>query len=1166
MTHSTAFNNIQSARRSALVDYYTTYCVPQTPLADGTALDRHVRTADELYEYLLLDTQIGPEVMTSRVAEAISSLQLYINRCLEGLDPDVNNAAGSSMVEESKPGGFLYEWPDYNQVFSTWAGKERLQYYPSTYLSPELRYNKTELFKALEESINQGQISDDRVESAFQQYMLGFETLATLWTISGYQLGGDFSVNTKDTFYFIGRTPNAPYSYYWRSCNMAVRDDQGALTSGAWSQWLKIDAPTQEAYGGMIRPCWYNNRLYIAWISQQNSGATGTSNVQAQYSYYSNIWYLREDGVWVSYNKTNFSDATTNFLLTAPPVGTVGSGPSVSYDNKYRIPDEFVYSDSLVDTQKNIFLISQGALYLVNYSGSITSQNNTLDQNNVKATCATYSYAAQGLVSTLQSAGIKGLLSYSSQSFGGEPADFNGAYGLYFWEIFFHSVFLIAERYLAEQNYIRAEQWYRYIFSPAGYRTNGGLDRVDGKIRYWNVLPLQTDQAWHTSVPETVDPDVIAMNDPMHYKVAIFLHYVNALIEHGDNCYRMQQRDFLGQAKMYYIQASQLLGPRPEINHTTNWPNPTVGDEVRAITQPASVDLNSPVVLAQLYQAHVLDGNGDFLPPYNDALLTYWDKLEVRLYNLRNNLTLDGQPLVVPLYATPVSPTALQQQHSAGNGTAGVSLPDNQLACEYRFPVLMDKARMAVSGVIQFGSALQSALQQRDNEYMTLLVQTQQQQISALTQDLQDNNIAALNAGITATTQALASAQTRLDHYTGLYNNWISPGEEAAMDLRVVAGALNVASAIPNAIGASVEMAPNIFGLADGGSRWGGVARAVAFGLQASAVALDTAAQRLDVSEQYRRRRSEWQLQKETADFEVKQLTSQIQSQNQQLAMAQKQKALYAQELSNWRAQYAMQTTRFTGLELFNWMASRLSSLYYQMYDSALALCLTAKSALGREIGAGNTNTLFTTPMWNDLYQGLLAGESLQLELQKMENTFLRQDQRGLEIQKTVSLNTQITRADSSHGFLALLNGALQGTPLPATGGVTVQMFNTDKLVISLAIDSLGLNGAYGSTGKVGRFKNISVTLPALLGPYQDVEATLSLGTEVVALSRGLDDSGMFMVDFNDPKYLPFEGDSTSTGTLVLTFFNAGTNQTQRALVESLVDVIFQLRYTLKGY
>jgi hypothetical protein len=33
-----------------------------------------------------------------------------------------------------------------------------------------------------------------------------------------------------------------------------------------------------------------------------------------------------------------------------------------------------------------------------------------------------------------------------------------------------------------------------------------------------------------------------------------------------------------------------------------------------------------------------------------------------------------------------------------------------------------------------------------------------------------------------------------------------------------------------------------------------------------------------------------------------------------------------------------------------------------------------------------------------------------------------------------------------------------------------------------------------------------------------------------------------------------------------LTFFHAGQAGSQRALVESLVDVIYQIRYTLKDY
>ncbi|MDA8486845.1 insecticidal toxin complex protein, partial [Pseudomonas resinovorans] len=491
--------------------------------------------------------------------------------------------------------------------------------------------------------------------------------------------------------------------------------------------------------------------------------------------------------------------------------------------------------------------------------------------------------------------------------------------------------------------------------------------------------------------------------------------------------------------------------------------------------------------------------------------------------------------------------------------------PNSAFASQFRFAVLLEKARGAVNSVLQFGTSLQGILDRRDSENMTLLLQTQQQQVLAMTQEIQNNNIAVLQDGLMALQSSLKGAQTRLAHYSNLYSNWISSSEQTAMDLRTAAAALNISAQPLHTTAAGLDMVPNIFGFACGGTKYGAAATAVGIGLQIGAMANDLSAQRLDISEQYRRRREDWQIQRDNAESEVAQLEAQIQSQTQQIAMAQKQLALAKQELANQQAVYDLQTTRFTGLELFNWMTGRLSSLYYQLYDVTLSLCLSCKAALAREIGADRAGNLFVTPMWNDLYQGLLAGEGLLLELQRMENTYLKDDKRGLEILKTVSLNAQISKGDSSASFGSLLNTVLAGGSPAAQGGVQMEMSGQDKLVIKLELDTLGLLSAYGSNEKVGRLKNISVTLPALLGPYQDVEATLALGATYVALSRGLDDSGVFVVDFNDPKYLPFEGEPID-GVLNLTFFHAGVAGAQRALVESLVDVIYQIRYTLKDY
>ncbi|MDA8486651.1 neuraminidase-like domain-containing protein, partial [Pseudomonas resinovorans] len=648
MAMQAALADIQEARRNALVDYYIAHCVPDTPIDGGVPLSKRVKTPDDLYEYLLIDTQITAAVTTARVAEAISSVQLYVNRCLGGYDPDVDNAPGSTMVRQSRPGGFLYDWDAYNQVYSTWAGKERLQYYPSVYLDPNLRYNKTELFNALEETINQGRINSTRVDAGFQQYMLGFEAVADLETISAYQAGFDITKDSKDTIYFIGRSLVEPFEYYWRSCDMAIRDEQGNITGGAWSQWLKVAVPSSEALNGYISPCWANGRLSVSWLSRADSGATGSdTNTTLTYQYYVNVWTLREDGGWAAKSKllctaqgvpervvtvasenqkslSVYLITSAGFYVYVNSVWGLVNFPAPAIDTvlrpEYLVPDKDVPNPEIIGREVTHSMaggsmtaivsqiyIQSGDVYL-RYSaesqpkgvllfyiqalaqdGTITYNTTAPDGlnqsvnlknatsvrfgamtgdgkdrylgdlfsiflelpvvfsdgfkftkdaifikngNEISWSILLSTSSAKYFIESLQTS-IFNLLSYQTQTAlieqaGTQPIDFNGSYGLYFWEIFFHSSFLIADRYLNEQNYAEAAQWYRYIFAATGYRNDQGeLETIDGLERYWNVVPLQQDHTWNTAIPPTDDPDVIAMNDPMHYKMAIFLNTVN---------------------------------------------------------------------------------------------------------------------------------------------------------------------------------------------------------------------------------------------------------------------------------------------------------------------------------------------------------------------------------------------------------------------------------------------------------------------------------------------------------------------------------------------------------------------------------------------------------------------------------------------------------------
>ncbi|WP_216822576.1 hypothetical protein [Shewanella sp. WE21] len=249
-------------------------------------------------------------------------------------------------------------------------------------------------------------------------------------------------------------------------------------------------------------------------------------------------------------------------------------------------------------------------------------------------------------------------------------------------------------------------------------------------------------------------------------------------------------------------------------------------------------------------------------------------------------------------------------------------------------------------------------------------------------------------------------------------------------------------------------------------------------------------------------------------------------------------------------------------------MVSRLSSLYYQLYDATIPVCIQAREALKRELGGSLTDGIFSTPVWNDLYQGLLAGEGLTTELQKMENIWIQNSAKGLEATRTVSLAA--LRGKQNNSLSAAIGAVLGGQD--EEGNVPGQLKLKDDIFSStLNMSILGLAHDYGTTssGKQLFIKSIAVTLPTLLGPYQDIAATLSGNDGTIAtLSHGMQDAGRFVVNFDDSRFLPFEGTDPTALTLTLSIFNVkGANAeapNQRSIVENLSDIIYHIRYIMR--
>lgn len=792
--------------------------------------------------------------------------------------------------------------------------------------------------------------------------------------------------------------------------------------------------------------------------------------------------------------------------------------------------------------------------------------------------------------------GLGSLLNYALQSqeleadldADGKSAhiDFNGANGLYFWELFFHLPFMVAWRLASEQQLDEAQTWLHYIFDPSV------KDKTGGAPDYWNCYPItlspEDSLALSRLSADPINPDTQAYADPELYKKAVFMAYASNLIALGDTWYRQLTRDTLAQARVLYNQASTLLGPRPDTAISHSW----TPKALSALTDSSSA-LRAHEHLLPVLRTTALPAlraanhgtlrdtdNAAFTAPLNSALLGYWDTLDARLYNLRHNLTVDGKPMNLALYATPADPTTLLAQR-AQNGTLTGGVSGAQLVVPpYRFSAVLPRAYSAVSTLCRFGESLLSLLERSERAGQEELAQQQLLDMSSYVLTLQQQSIDGLMADRTALQVSLNVAEQRRDYYGAHYDENISPGEQLVMDLRTSSQSLILGAQAFHTAGGALQMVPTVFGMACGSFDPGAATDAIGTVMTLSAGAMDIDAGRQEQAEGYRRRREEWGQQRDQADGEALTLSAQLDALEVRIQAAQ---TALDQEVTRQAQTQAMLTylkNRFTQATLYQWLSGQLSALYYQAYDAVVSLCLSAQACWQYEIG-DFTTAFIQTGAWNDHYRGLLVGETLQLNLQQMEAAWLARNERRLNIVRTVSLK-DLVKSESAAWEKFKNSGTLDFT-------LNEALFDNDYA------------GHYLRT-----LKTVTVTLPTLLGPYQDVKATLTQtdsstvlkasvdavdalingdvskappGTLVrnlrasqqVALSGGLNDAGTFELQFSDERYLPFEGTGAVSGW-TLSFPRVADEQVdgktlkadaqQKALLDALDDVIVQVHYT----
>lgn len=765
----------------------------------------------------------------------------------------------------------------------------------------------------------------------------------------------------------------------------------------------------------------------------------------------------------------------------------------------------------------------------------------------------------------------------------GGAVDFDGAYRPYFEEIFFQAPFFIASQLSANQHHEDAKAWYDYIFDPAAVSKGQVPPIGNEKSVYWQFLPFRgltakslvddlTDQtaieAWNA---DPFDPHTVAQLRPVAYEKTIVQHYIGNLLDWADSLFARDTRESVNQATLLYLTAADLLGPRPRQRGIYQPPQPIDFAKIKA-----DYGLLIPQFLIELERVMPAPEPGHlrlepapfnmisayFTVPESTEFISYWDRLESSLYKVRNCLSLAGLPRLLPLFDPPIDPRALIRAGGGAGSPAVINQGAGSLP-HYRFQVMLDRAKQLTLTLTSFGSALLAALEKKDGENLHMLQVRQERAILVQTGDLKAQLVLEAEDQLDALGQAKLAAQERLNFYTRMLSEGWSPAEVTSLTTMILANVFQTTAGVIRSLSGGAHLVPNAgspFAMTYGGREIGSSLAAFASAADTVSGTLNFASTLSSVIAGYQRREQEWTLQKNTASYEVAQMDAQIAAAKARVVSLKRDVAINTLQIEQNNAIQAALTSKFTNADLYGWMASRLQALYFQCYKIALDLALAAQRAYQYELD--NQTSVLDFSYWESRRAGLLAGEGLQVALGQLEHAYYTANRRRLTIEKTVSL--------WALDPIALLT-------LQRTGSCTFQL--------SELLFDYDFPGQY-----CRKIERLSVTIPAVVGPYQNVHGTLTqtsntvlikddlnsvrflLGADVtppdgmlrlnwrnmqqIALSRGADDGTIAGVSADD-RYLPFEGTgAVSSWRLDLPL---GAN---RIDFSAIADVVITLTYS----
>lgn len=772
--------------------------------------------------------------------------------------------------------------------------------------------------------------------------------------------------------------------------------------------------------------------------------------------------------------------------------------------------------------------------------------------------------------------------------------NYDDAYANYNWELFFHIPLLIATRLSQDQRFEVAQRWFHYIFNPT--ETEGIAPE-----RFWKIKPfhsytkiqMESDldallkgesksqiQAWQE---DPFNPHLLARFRRLVYMKTTVMKYLDNLLGWGDQLFRQDSIESLNEATQLYVLAGQILGKLPVATEAKKTQVATfnkLADELNELSNAwVNIEMQQQSFVDEDSLSNDFNEGNPHVVPYfcfapNEKLLTYWETVAERLFKIRHCMNIEGLVRQLPLFQPPIDPALLVRAAASG---MDVSSAVNDLYAplpHYRFTLMLQKAQEICLELKSLSGALLSVLEKKDAEALSLIRTQQETALLKASKEIKASQIIEAKRNFEGLIEQKELSRIRFENYQD--RDFINSGELAARNFSVAASISQIKAAKLAIAATEARRIPDLSltahtqgfasgvstaaSLGIGGSVAGSMIDSYSKSVEIRAMEYREDADRTSTFAQYERRQEDWDLQIGLAKQELKQIDKQILAAEIRIAIAEKDKENLELHISQSQTVADFMKNKYTDQQLYGWMVGQLASVYFQTYQLAFDIAKQAEKTFRFELGIENSSYI-QFGYWDNLRKGLLSGEKLSLDIRRLEMAYFAKNRREYELTKHVSLR----QLDP----IALLT-------LKSTG--------VCEISVPEWLFDLHAPGHY-----MRRIKNVSLSIPAVAGPYAGVTCTLSLvksklrrspllkdgsyaevdeddrfivsygPMQSIVTSHAQNDGGLFETNLRDERFLPFEGQGVvSNWKLEL------PGALRQFDYHTMADVVLHIRYTAR--